>query len=96
VLQRAHLGRAVENGIALVKLRGRHAGFVTTEISVASQQMNFRLIPELPFQSETERSATLQDASYIVGSSPGQCSRLDSSRSVRAACAHAATAGKPS
>ena len=38
MLQRAHTGaRRVQNGIALVKLKGRHAGFLTTEASVASQ-----------------------------------------------------------
>jgi len=96
VFERAHTeARSVQNGIALVKLRGRQAGFMTTEASVASQEANSTLIPEVPLQSETERSATLQDASYIVGSSPGQCPRLGSSRSVRAACPHAVVAGKP-
>ena len=53
VLQRAHTeARSVQNGIALVKLMGRHAGFLTAEATVASQDVNFTLIPEIPFQLE--------------------------------------------
>src|SRR5215467_10275317 len=55
VLQRAHTeARSVKNGIALVKLMGRHAGFLTAEATVASQDVNFTLIPEVPFQLEGE------------------------------------------
>lgn len=55
VLQRAHIeARSVQNGIALVKLMGRHAGFLTAEATVASQDVNFTLIPEVPFQLEGE------------------------------------------
>jgi 6-phosphofructokinase 1 len=53
VLQCAHTeARSVQNGIALVKLMGRHAGFLTAEATVASQEVNFTLIPEVPFQLE--------------------------------------------
>ena len=56
VLQRAHTeARSVQNGIALVKLMGRHAGFLTAEATVASQDVNFTLIPEVPFRLEGER-----------------------------------------
>src|SRR5215472_4840636 len=55
VLHRAHTeARSVRNGISLVKLMGRHAGFLTAEATVASQDVNFTLIPELPFQLEGE------------------------------------------
>jgi 6-phosphofructokinase 1 len=51
VLQRAHTeASSVQNGIALVKLMGRHAGFLTAEATVASQEVNFALIPEVPFR----------------------------------------------
>lgn len=51
VLQRAHTeAHSVQNGIALVKLMGRHAGFLTAEATVASQEVNFALIPEVPFR----------------------------------------------
>jgi len=33
---------------------GRHAGFLTAEATVASQDVNFTLIPEVPFQLEGE------------------------------------------
>jgi 6-phosphofructokinase 1 len=55
VLQRAHTeARSVRNGISLVRLMGRHAGFLTAEATVASQDVNFTLIPEVPFQLEGE------------------------------------------
>src|SRR5215813_10223242 len=55
VLQRAHTeARSVQNGIAVVKLMGRHAGFLTAEATVASQDVNFTLIPEVPFRLEGE------------------------------------------
>ena len=55
VLQRAHTeARGVRNGISLVKLMGRHAGFLTAEATVASQDVNFTLIPEVSFDLEGE------------------------------------------
>jgi 6-phosphofructokinase 1 len=55
VLQRAHTEVcSVQNGISLVKLMGRHAGFLTAEATVASQDVNFTLIPEVPFRLEGE------------------------------------------
>ena len=45
---------SVENGIAMVKLMGRHAGFIAAEATVASQDVNFCLIPEIPFKLEGE------------------------------------------
>jgi 6-phosphofructokinase 1 len=50
VLDCAHTeARSVPGGIGLVKLMGRHAGFVTAGATVASQDVNFALIPEVPF-----------------------------------------------
>jgi 6-phosphofructokinase 1 len=55
ILHRAHTEAcSVQNGISLVKLMGRHAGFLTAEATVASQDVNFTLIPEVPFQLEGE------------------------------------------
>ncbi len=45
---------SVQNGIALVKLMGRHAGFIAAEATVSSQEVNFCLIPEIPFKLEGE------------------------------------------
>ena len=64
VLDRAHTeARSVHNGIALVKLMGRHAGFIAAGATVASQDVNFTLVPEVPFKLEGKRGflAALQE-----------------------------------
>ncbi len=51
VLERAHTeAHSVENGISLVKLMGRNAGFIAAGATVASQEVNFTLVPEVPFK----------------------------------------------
>jgi 6-phosphofructokinase 1 len=51
VLDCAHTeARSVRNGLALVKLMGRHAGFIAASATVANQDVNFTLIPEVPFK----------------------------------------------
>ncbi len=45
---------SVHNGISLVKLMGREAGFIAAGAAVASQDVNFVLIPEIPFKLEGE------------------------------------------
>jgi 6-phosphofructokinase 1 len=56
VLDRAHTeARSVHNGIALVKVMGRHAGFIAAGATVASQDVNFTLVPEVPFSLEGKR-----------------------------------------
>jgi 6-phosphofructokinase 1 len=58
VLDRAHAeARSVQNGIALVKVMGRHAGFIAAGATVASQDVNFCLVPEVPFRLENLLSA---------------------------------------
>jgi 6-phosphofructokinase 1 len=53
VLECAHTeAHSVHNGIALVKLMGRDAGFIAAGATVASQDVNFCLIPEAPFKLE--------------------------------------------
>ncbi len=50
MLRCAHTeAHSVQNGISLVKLMGRNAGFVAAGATVASQEVNFCLIPEVPF-----------------------------------------------
>jgi len=50
VIDAAHTeAHSVENGISLVKLMGRHAGFIAAGATIASQDVNFCLIPEVPF-----------------------------------------------
>ena len=46
--------RSVLNGIGLVKLMGRDAGYITAGATLASQDVNFTLIPEVPFDLEGE------------------------------------------
>jgi 6-phosphofructokinase 1 len=56
VLQCAHTeAHSVHNGIALVKLMGREAGFIAAGATIASQDVNFTLVPEVPFRLEGER-----------------------------------------
>jgi 6-phosphofructokinase 1 len=55
VLHCAHTeAHSVHNGIALVRLMGRHAGFITAGATIASQDVNFTLIPEIPLQLDGE------------------------------------------
>jgi len=56
VLNAAHTeARSVQNGVAIVKLMGRHAGFIAGGATIASQDVNFCLIPEVPFRLDGER-----------------------------------------
>ena len=53
VIDRAHVeAKAVFNGVGLVKLMGREAGFITAAATLASGEANFCLIPELPLELE--------------------------------------------
>ncbi|MBV9875663.1 MAG: ATP-dependent 6-phosphofructokinase [Verrucomicrobia bacterium] len=53
ILDGAHTeARSVHNGLALVKLMGRHAGFIAAGATVANHDVNFTLIPEVPFKLE--------------------------------------------
>ena len=45
---------SVHNGISIVKIMGRHAGFIAAGATVASQDVNFTLVPEVPFALEGE------------------------------------------
>ncbi len=42
------------NGIAIVKLMGRDSGFIAASASMSMPEVNFLLVPELPFQLEGE------------------------------------------
>ena len=56
VLECAHAeSKGAPYGIGLVKLMGREAGFITASATVASQDVNFALVPELPFKLEGEK-----------------------------------------
>ena len=53
VLRAAHMeAHGAPNGIGLVKLMGRDSGFIAAGASLASQEANFVLVPEVPFPLE--------------------------------------------
>ncbi len=55
VIRGAHVeARGAINGIGLVKLMGRDAGFIAAGATVVSQEVNFVLVPEVPFLLEGE------------------------------------------
>jgi 6-phosphofructokinase 1 len=79
VLGCAHTeARSVPGGIGLVKLMGRHAGFITAGAVVANQDVNFALIPEVPFTLEKflpalkHRMTTKSHAVIAVAEGAGQ------------------------
>lgn len=56
VIRCAHVeARGAVNGIGLVKLMGRHAGFIAAGASVVSQEVDLTLVPEVPFPLDGER-----------------------------------------
>jgi 6-phosphofructokinase 1 len=49
IIDRAHTeAKSVENGISLVRLMGRNAGFIAAGATISSQDVNFCLVPEVP------------------------------------------------
>jgi len=46
--------RGALNGVGLVKLMGRHSGFIACHAALACSLVNFVLIPEVPFKLEGE------------------------------------------
>ena len=79
VIDSAHTeARSVDNGVALVKLMGRHAGFIAAAATVASQDVNFCLVPEQPFALEVllasleRRLAKKEHAVIVVAEGAGQ------------------------
>lgn len=56
VIDRAHVeAKSVPRGVGLVKLMGRHAGFIAAAATVASGEVNFCLVPEQPLELDGER-----------------------------------------
>jgi 6-phosphofructokinase 1 len=55
VISMAHVeASSVEYGISIVKLMGRNAGFIAVGATVANQDVNFVLVPEVPFTLQGE------------------------------------------
>jgi 6-phosphofructokinase 1 len=60
-IDRAHVeAKSVLNGVGLVKLMGREAGFIAASASLASGEVNFCLIPEIPLQLDGEHGFLAQ------------------------------------
>lgn len=82
VIGKAHVeAKSVEYGIGLVKLMGRNAGFIAVGATVASQDVNFVLIPEVPFalqgengflQALTTRMVERKHAVIVIAEGAGQ------------------------
>ncbi len=61
--------RGAYNGIGLVKLMGRESGFIAAGATLASQEVNFCLIPEVPFRLDAfldALEARLNDRRHAV------------------------------
>jgi 6-phosphofructokinase 1 len=82
VIDRAHTeATSVPNGVGLVKLMGRETGFIAAAATIASGEVNFTLIPEVPFTLDGERGllaklerrlAARQHAVIVVAEGAGQ------------------------
>lgn len=82
VIDCAHVeAKSAKNGVGLVKLMGREAGFIAATATLASQEVNFTLIPEVPFPLEGEdgllyalkrRLAAREHAVIVVAEGAGQ------------------------
>jgi 6-phosphofructokinase 1 len=73
--------RGAWNGIGLVKLMGRHSGFIAAHATLANPDVNFCLVPEVPFTLEGEggflqalerRLASRHHAVIVVAEGAGQ------------------------
>lgn len=99
VLDSAHTeAHSVRNGVSVVKLMGRHAGFIAAAATVASQDVNFCFVPEVPFALEGEkgflaalerRLADRRHAVIVVAEGagqdliPGETGQCDASGNVK-------------
>lgn len=78
-LEAAHAeARGAFNGIGLVKLMGRYSGFITAHATLANADVNFCLVPEVPFSLEgflaslEERLLTRHHAVIALAEGAGQ------------------------
>jgi len=79
VIEGAHSeALAARNGIGLVKLMGRDSGFIAAHSALADSQVNFCLVPEVPFALEDflaalrDRLAARGHAVIVVAEGAGQ------------------------
>jgi 6-phosphofructokinase 1 len=68
----------VRNGVGLVKLMGRYSGYIAAYASLANNDVNFCLVPEVPFSLEVflealrKRLEARGHAVIVVGEGAGQ------------------------
>ena len=82
VIDGAHMeARGAPNGVGLVKLMGREAGFIAAGATLASQEVNFTLVPEVAFpltgpdgflEALKRRILARQHAVVVVAEGAGQ------------------------
>lgn len=84
--------RGAWNGVGLVKLMGRHSGFIAAHATLASGDVNFCLVPEVPFtlageggflQALEQRLERRHHAVVVVAEGAGQDLVQDPSRQER-------------
>lgn len=90
--------RAAKNGIGLVKLMGRNAGFIALYASMASRDANVTLIPEAPWRLSNllkylEERLTVKDHCLIVVAEGAESQEMKEAKEA-AANAGAAAARK--
>jgi 6-phosphofructokinase 1 len=93
VIAGAHAeARGAWNGIGLVKLMGRYAGFIAAHASLANSDVNFCLVPEVPFrlygeggffQVVAQRLAHKHHAVIVVAEGAGQDLLQDTAHALR-------------
>ncbi|MBN1826657.1 MAG: ATP-dependent 6-phosphofructokinase [Candidatus Eisenbacteria bacterium] len=82
VIDCAHAeAKGTRRGIGLVRVMGRHAGFIAAGATLASQEVNFVLVPEIPFDMDGDegflkvlegRMAKRHHAVIVVAEGAGQ------------------------
>lgn len=104
VIRGAHVeATGADNGIAVVKLMGRHSGFIACHAAIASTDVDAVLIPEVPVQLEGDaglfrflerRLETNAHAVIVVAEGAGQelCVDAEASRAVDADVSRAVAA----
>lgn len=94
-IRSAHVeAKGAPNGVGLVKLMGRHSGFIACHAALASQDANFVLIPEVPFtldglwRSLKRRLDQSAHAVIVVAEGAGQ-EMMEAARDARDASGNA-------
>jgi 6-phosphofructokinase 1 len=86
--------RAAKNGVGLVKLMGRAAGFIAMYASLASRNVNITLIPEAPWRLSTllsylEKRLAVRDHCVIVVAEGAESIEMKEAKAAAAAAGSA-------